>query len=189
MHCRSSPRKCKKIKRKKRKKRIWMQLSWVSLSQGLSQSQNQGISQASVISKVGMRRTCWGQALGPHWLLVGMGLRCPQGALYNIAAYKWQSEHFFPFMQPIFMQHFLFLNCFKVLLIYNVVPNSAIQQSDPVIHICIYIHTHRLIHRYIHSFSHIILHPVSAQEIGYSSLCHTVGPRCSSILNIIIYIY
>ena len=35
----------------------------------------------------------------------------------------------------------------------------------------------------IHSPSHIIFHHVLSQEIGYSSLCYTVGPLCLSILN------
>ena len=42
---------------------------------------------------------------------------------------------------------------------------------------------------YIHSFSCIIFHCVLSQEIGYSSLCYTVGPHCLSILNVIVCIY
>ena len=41
--------------------------------------------------------------------------------------------------------------------------------------------THPVLH--IYSFSHIIFHHVPPQEIGYSSLCCTVGPHCGSILN------
>ena len=44
-------------------------------------------------------------------------------------------------------------------------------------------------HTHIHSFSHIIFHHVSCQETGYSSLCCTAGPRCLSILNVIVCIY
>ena len=42
----------------------------------------------------------------------------------------------------------------------------------------LYTHTHIC----THSFSHIIFHHVLSQEIGYSSLCCTVGPCSSSIL-------
>ena len=55
-------------------------------------------------------------------------------------------------------------------------PISAVQQSDEVIHI----HTF---------FSYILFHYVLSQEIGYSSLCYTVGPCCLSILNVIVCIY
>ena len=34
---------------------------------------------------------------------------------------------------------------------------------------------------YIHSFCHTVFHYVLSQEIGYSSLCYTVGPHCLSI--------
>ena len=67
---------------------------------------------------------------------------------------------------------------FKVQLIYDVVPISAIQQSDPVIQ-----------HLHTHSFSYIIFHHGLSQETGYSCLCCTVGPQCLSILNVIVYIY
>ena len=57
-------------------------------------------------------------------------------------------------------------------MIYSVVPVfAAVQHSD-------------LSHTHIHSFSHIILHHVLSKEIGYSSLCCTVGPHCLSILNV-----
>ena len=46
----------------------------------------------------------------------------------------------------------------------NVVPISAVQQSDPVIHID------------THSFCHIIFHHVLSQEIRYGSLCYTEIP-------------
>ena len=66
----------------------------------------------------------------------------------------------------------------KVQLIYSVVPTSAVQQSDLVIHTC------------MHSFSHIIFHHDLSQETGYSSsLCYTVGPYCLSILNVIVCTY
>ena len=35
---------------------------------------------------------------------------------------------------------------------------------------------------YIHSYSHITSHHGLSPEIGYSSLCCTVGPHCLSIL-------
>ena len=43
----------------------------------------------------------------------------------------------------------------------------AVRQSDPVIHI------------YAFFFSYYLL----SQEIGYGSLCYTIGPHCFSILN------
>ena len=52
---------------------------------------------------------------------------------------------------------------------------SALQQSDPV----------TLIYTF---FPHLVFHRVLAHEIGYSSLCRTVGPPCSSILNGIVCI-
>ena len=42
---------------------------------------------------------------------------------------------------------------------------------------------------YIHSFFNIHLHYGLSQETGYSSLCYTLGPCCSSILNVIVCIY
>ena len=41
----------------------------------------------------------------------------------------------------------------------------------------------------MYSFSHIFFHYVPCREIGYSSLCCTVGPHCLFILNIIVCIY
>ena len=46
---------------------------------------------------------------------------------------------------------------------------------------CIYIYIY--IHPHTHSFSRTIFHHVLSQEIGYSSLCGTVGPHCISILS------
>ena len=60
----------------------------------------------------------------------------------------------------------------EVQLIYNVVPICAVQQSDLVIHIYTF-------------FSHYGL----PWEVGCSSQCSTVGPRCSSILNVMVCIY
>ena len=39
-------------------------------------------------------------------------------------------------------------------------------------YICVSIHTYT----HTHSFSHVILHHLLAQEIGYNSLCCSVGP-------------
>ena len=50
----------------------------------------------------------------------------------------------------------LLFSFIKITLIYNVVPNSAVQQSDP------------------DSFAHIIFHYVLSQETGYSSLYYTL---------------
>ena len=55
---------------------------------------------------------------------------------------------------------------------YSVVSISAVQHSDPAIHIYIYI-----------LFSHIIFQYGLSQETGYSSLFYIVGPLCLSILN------
>ena len=63
--------------------------------------------------------------------------------------------------------------CFLLQLIYNVVPISAVQQSDSV----------------IHRLSYIIFHHGLSQKIGYSSLCYAVGPCCLSILNVIVCLY
>ena len=38
-------------------------------------------------------------------------------------------------------------------------------------------------------FFYILFHYGLSQEIGYSSLCYTVGPYCLSILNVIVCIY
>ena len=59
---------------------------------------------------------------------------------------------------------------------YNAVPISAVQQSNPIIPIYTF-------------FSHIILHHVLSQDIGYSSLCFPVGLHFLSILNVIVCIY
>ena len=57
----------------------------------------------------------------------------------------------------------------KVYLIYNVVPISDVQQSDPVIP------TYT-------SLSHIIFNHGISQEIRHSFLCCTVGPHCLSTI-------
>ena len=51
--------------------------------------------------------------------------------------------------------------------------NSAVQKSDPVIHIYTF-------------FTHTIFHHVLPQETGYSSLCYIVGLYCLSIQNVIV---
>ena len=52
----------------------------------------------------------------------------------------------------------------------NVVPISAVRQSDSIL--------------LIRSFFKILFHYGLSQEVGYSSLCDTVGPCCLSILNV-----
>ena len=43
---------------------------------------------------------------------------------------------------------------------------------------------------YIYTFFfYVIFHHDLSQEIGYHSLCYTVGPSCFSILNVIVSIY
>ena len=57
-----------------------------------------------------------------------------------------------------------------VKLIYNVVPISAIQQTDSVLHIYTF-------------FFNTLFHHGLSQEIGYSSLCYTVGTCFLDILS------
>ena len=47
--------------------------------------------------------------------------------------------------------------------------------------LCQFLLQSKVIQSYIctHSFSHTIFHHVLSQEVGYSSLCCTVGPQCS----------
>ena len=66
----------------------------------------------------------------------------------------------------------------EVQLIYIVVPISGLVTAKRLI----------FTHMYILSFN-ILFHYDLSQEIGYSSLCYTVGLCCLSILNIIVYIY
>ena len=71
--------------------------------------------------------------------------------------------------KSMFCEMFIFLiYFFQVQLTYSVVIISAIQQSDSVIHIYIYI------------LFHILFHYDLSQDIEYSSLCYTVGPCCLS---------
>ena len=62
-------------------------------------------------------------------------------------------------------------------LLYSKMPQSFIHAY---IYICIHTHTHILF---------LIFHHVLSQEIGYSSLCYTLGPCCLSILSVIVCIY
>ena len=55
------------------------------------------------------------------------------------------------------------------MLIYNVVPISAVQQSDSVIHTYMYIYIYTHTHTHIHCF---LFHHGLPQETGYSSLCY-----------------
>ena len=64
---------------------------------------------------------------------------------------------------------FLLFCLIKVCLIYNVVPVSAVQQSDPVIHIYIL-------------FFLCYLPSWSIPRDWVSSLCYTAGPHCLSIV-------
>ena len=79
-----------------------------------------------------------------------------------------------PFVSFIFSPDFSKKNLLmKVHLFCKIVSISAVQQSDPVIH------------RYTFLFSSSQSH-VLAQEIGYISLCCTIGPSLS-ILNGIVF--
>ena len=61
-------------------------------------------------------------------------------------------------------------------MIYSVVPISAVQQSDSVMHACTL-------------FFSYYLHHGLPQETGYNSLCCTAGPYCLFRLNEIVCIY
>ena len=63
----------------------------------------------------------------------------------------------------------------EVQLIYNVVLISAVQQSDSVKHMYVYIY--------------ILFHYGLSQDIESTSLRYPVGPCCLSILYIIVCIY
>ena len=66
--------------------------------------------------------------------------------------------------------------CIEIQFIYNIMPVSAVQQSDSVIHIYTL-------------FFYILFHYGLSQDIKYSSLCYTLGPCCSSIRYVIVCIY
>ena len=88
--------------------------------------------------------------------------------------------------------NFNFSKCFiKVYLSYSVVPISAVQQRDPVVHthtytyvcvcVCVYIYIYICI--YTHSLFYIIFPYGLSQETGSRSLCCTAGPHFLSIRN------
>ena len=104
---------------------------------------------------------------------------CPTDHPWNI--WKWPRQlHEFkipmvsftfvhiPYLRPKYFICFPFF--IKLLLIYNVVMVSDVQQNDSVIHTCTF-------------FFNILLQHGLSQETGYSSLCYTVGPYRLSILN------
>ena len=78
-----------------------------------------------------------------------------------------QQEFFFFFLVVICVlldsMTFFFNIFFEVWLVYKVVPISAVQQSDSVIHIYMF-------------FLKILFHMVYSQKIGCSSLCYAVRP-------------
>jgi len=55
-------------------------------------------------------------------------------------------KDFLPFYGLSFLSYFIFLSFIEILLIYNVVIISPVQQSDSVIHIPPYTHTHTHTH-------------------------------------------
>ena len=71
-----------------------------------------------------------------------------------------------PHWNPLLEHYFLFLffpsSLFFFIVHLQIVPISAVQQSNP--------------------FTHTIFHHTLSQEIGYSSLCYRVGSHCLSIL-------
>ena len=101
----------------------------------------------------------------------------PSGSIHVVESGK----VFLPFNGIIFHCVYMYVcihqHVYVWYIFFYVVPISAVQKSDPVIH------------TYIYSFSLIIVHHILFQETGYSSLCYTVGPRCLSILNVIVCMY
>ena len=81
---------------------------------------------------------------------------------------------------PLGMLPMQFFFLIKIQLIYNVVPTSAVQKSDSVIHT----HTHTYI--YLHSFLNILFHSGLSQETGYSFLCYSrtlfIHSKCNHFL-------
>ena len=73
-------------------------------------------------------------------------------------------------------------NFFEVQLTYSVVLVFSVQQSDSVI----YVHSHT--HIYILYFLYILFYYGLSEDNEYSSLWHTAGLCCSSILYIIVCI-
>ena len=61
----------------------------------------------------------------------------------------------------------------------NVVLISAVQQSDSVIHTCMY----------LDMLFHVLFHYGLSQDIEYSSLYYTVRSGCLPVLYIIVFIY
>ena len=74
----------------------------------------------------------------------------------------------------------------KVWLIYSIMLISAVQHSDPVMHIicvyvclCVYIYIY--IHTYVYSFSHTIFHSCSIiRDIGPSRISLLIYSKCNS---------
>ena len=59
------------------------------------------------------------------------------------------------------------------------------KESEKDIHIYVYMDIHIHIYMYICILFQILFPSRLPQDIGYSSLCYTVGPCCSSILYIV----
>ena len=73
----------------------------------------------------------------------------------------------------MFLFYFIFI---EILLIYNVVLVSSVQQSVSVIHIYVY--------KYV--LFQILFHFRLLQDNEYSSLCYAVGPCCLRVLYIVV---
>ena len=58
------------------------------------------------------------------------------------------------------------------------------KESEKDIHIYGYMDIHIHIYMYVCILFQILFHSRLLQDIGYSALCYTVGPCCSSILYI-----
>ena len=59
---------------------------------------------------------------------------------------------------------------------------SVVQQSDSVVCVSIYTHTH--IYTHIYTLLQVLSHYSLLWDIEYSSLCYTVGPCCVPVLSI-----
>ena len=82
-----------------------------------------------------------------------------------------KSEHIMVFIFTFLLYYSWFTTLCQFLL-YSIVLISAVQS-----------------YAYIHSFSSYYFLSCYITKIGSSSLCCTVGPRCLSILNVVVYIY
>ena len=132
------------------KNRVVAEFSQVVRVLALSHLQQLDLSHRPHLSSLLHLTTSWRMWVTPH-LVVSLLALAPE-------------EHFSSFLStaPSLSRSWFF---YFILLqsTYSVLSISAIQQSDPVIHI------------YIHSFSYIFFHHFSSHVIRYSPLCYMAG--------------